>query len=84
MLPCPNIMSPAFITAWKTEMPKAVAAIKTWYDGLPDDKKYLFAGITVGWESSIGANLFHIPNGNSYLTQVRQLQVYFNHEMANW
>jgi hypothetical protein len=67
--PAPNLMSPAYINAWKVELTKGAQALKTWYDQLPDNKKYLLAGVVVGWESSIGANLFYIPNGNSYLTQ---------------
>jgi len=67
--PAPNLMSPAYINAWKVELTKGAQALKTWYDELPENKKFLLAGVVVGWESSIGANLFYIPNGNSYLTQ---------------
>lgn len=67
--PAPNLMSPAYINAWKTELVKGAQAVKTWYDQLPENKKFLLAGVVVGWESSIGANMFYIPNGNSYLTQ---------------
>ncbi len=69
MVPCPNLMSPKFQEAWRVEITKCVNAIKTWYDELPDGKKYLFGGIVVGWESSIGMSVFHYPNGNSYLNQ---------------
>jgi hypothetical protein len=69
MVPCPNLMSPKFQEAWRTEITKSVNAIKTWYDGLPEGKKYLFGGIVAGWESAIGMSVFHYPNGNSYLNQ---------------
>ena len=69
MLPSPNLMSPKFQEAWRVEITKCVNAIKTWFDGLPEGKKYLFGGIVTGWESSIGVNGFHYPNGNSYLNQ---------------
>jgi hypothetical protein len=67
-LPPPNLMSPAYITAWKAEMTKAVNVIKTWSDGLAPEKKYLFGGIVLGWESSIGVTNFYYPNGNNQLT----------------
>ncbi len=69
MVPSPNLMSPKFQEAWKTEITKSVNVIKTWYDGLPEGKKYLFGGIVAGWESAIGMSVFHYPNGNSYLNQ---------------
>jgi hypothetical protein len=69
MVPCPNLMSPEFQEAWRVEITKCVNAIKIWYDGLPEGKKYLFGGIVTGWESSIGMSVFHYPNGNSYLSQ---------------
>jgi hypothetical protein len=68
-LPPPNLMSIAYITAWKDELTKAVNVIKTWADGLTPDKKFLFGGIVLGWESSIGVSNFYYPNGNDYLNQ---------------
>ena len=65
--PCPNLMSPKYIAVWKAEMVKSVNLIKKWYSALPNDKKYLFAGITVGWESSIGVTTFYYKDGNSIL-----------------
>ena len=69
MLPFPNLMSPRYIEAWQVELIKAVKVIKSWYDNLPEEKKYLFGGIVIGWESSIGVNVFHYPNGNVYLNR---------------
>ena len=68
--PMPNLMSPAYRTACHTEMIKMVNAIKIWWNALPDEKKYLFVGIKVGWESAIGVNNWYYPNGNDYLTQL--------------
>lgn len=68
-LPPPNLMSNAYISAWKTEITNAVTIIKSWADGLPTDKKFLFGGIVLGWESSIGVSNFYYPNGNDYLNQ---------------
>jgi hypothetical protein len=67
--PMPNLMSPAYRTACHTEMTKMVDAVKTWWDALPEEKKYLFVGIKVGWESAIGVNNWYYPNGNDYLTK---------------
>lgn len=67
--PMPNLMSPAYRAACHTAMTKMVDAIKLWKDALPEDKKFLFMGILVGWESAIGVNNFYYPNGNGYLTQ---------------
>lgn len=67
--PMPNLMSPAYRTACHTEMAKMADAVKTWWKELPEEKKYLFVGIKVGWESAIGVNNWYYPNGNDYLTQ---------------
>ncbi len=69
MVPYPNLMSPKYREAWHTEMTKNIKVIKNWYEGLPTAKKELFGGIVFGWESSIGVNVFHYPNGNSYINQ---------------
>jgi len=69
MVPSPNLMSPKYKEAWKAAITPCVDAIKTWYEGLPADKKYLFGNIVVGWESSIGVSNHFYPNGNGYLNQ---------------
>lgn len=69
MVPSPNLMSQKYKEAWKAAITPCVNAIKTWYDGLPSDKKFLFGNIVVGWESSIGVSNHFYPNGNSYLNQ---------------
>lgn len=69
MVPYPNLMSPEYKEAWHTELTKNIKVIKNWYEELPADKKDLFGGIVLGWESSIGVNVFHYPNGNSYIDQ---------------
>jgi hypothetical protein len=69
MVPCPNLMSSEYKKAWRTELTKSVNVIKTWYEELPAERKDLFGGIVLGWESSIGVSVFHYPNGNSYIDQ---------------
>lgn len=67
--PMPNLMSPTYRDACHVEMIRMVDAVKLWWNDLPEEKKYLFVGIKVGWESAIGVNNWYYPNGNDYLTQ---------------
>lgn len=67
VLPMPNLMSPIYREACQSEMKKLVSVIISWWKALPKEKKYLLAGVKVGWESSIGVNNWYYPNGNSYL-----------------
>ncbi len=67
VLPMPNLMSPRYREASRTELKKLIPVIMDWYYNLPEDKKYLLAGIKLGWESSLGVNNWYYPNGNSYL-----------------
>jgi hypothetical protein len=83
MVPCPNFMSLKYKEAADTEITKSVNAIKTWYDGLPPEKKYLLGGIVLGWESSIGVNVFYYPNGNSYLDQPQSNDPTYGKTMTN-
>ena len=64
VLPPPNLMSSAYQEAWQKEMEEIVPIIVKWWCSLPPDKKDLFVGIKVGWESSIGVNAWFYPNGN--------------------
>ncbi|MFA5292998.1 MAG: hypothetical protein WC496_08195 [Phycisphaerae bacterium] len=64
VLPPPNLMSPAYRKACHESMDILMPVILNWYKSLPEDKKYLFAGLNLGWESSIGINSFYYPNGN--------------------
>lgn len=67
MLPTPNFESTAYRTACHKEMRRLIPAILKWADKLPTEKKGLFVGIKLGWESSLGVNQFYYPNGNDYL-----------------
>jgi hypothetical protein len=67
MLPPPNFESPAYRAACHKEMRRLIPAILKWADKLPAEKKGLFVGIKLGWESSLGVNQFYYPNGNDYL-----------------
>lgn len=65
--PPPNLASIRFRDACRIELSRLTRLIKQWADQLPQDKRYLFPGIKIGWEASIGINAFHYPNGNHYL-----------------
>ena len=67
--PMPNLMSSAYRTACHTEMEKIITATLNWWQKLPWNKKHLFIGIKIGWESAIGVNNWYYPNGNDYLNQ---------------
>jgi hypothetical protein len=67
VLPPPNLMSPAYRTATHEGMDILMPIVMDWQKSLPEDKKYLFVGINVGWESSLCYNAIYYPNGNEYL-----------------
>jgi hypothetical protein len=67
VLPPPNLMSPSYRQAVYEGMDILMPVIMDWWKQLPEDEKYLFVGLNVGWETSIGYNAFYYPNGNDYL-----------------
>jgi len=67
VLPPPNFMSPPYRQACHDEMHVLVPQVLDWWKGLPSDQKHLLIGIKLGWESAIGVNSFHYPNGNALL-----------------
>lgn len=67
VLPPPNLIHPRYRAACREEMRRLVPIVLEWARGLPPEKKDLFVGLKVGWESSIGVNKFYYPNGNALL-----------------
>lgn len=65
--PAPNLMSARYRDACRAEIEHFAPIIKTWADKLAPERRYLFPGLKVGWEASIGINAFHYPNGNHYI-----------------
>jgi hypothetical protein len=65
--PMPNLMSSAYRHAVNQQMGEFVNIVMAWYQRLPEDKKWLFAGIKVTGEMAIGVNNWYYPDGNSYL-----------------
>jgi hypothetical protein len=57
--PHPNILSRKFIDANKDAIKELVPVIKDWYQKLPSDKQYLFAGIKLGWETGMGSQYYY-------------------------
>ena len=72
VVPPPNLMSPAYRTACHEAMDELMPMIMQWWTSLPPDKKHLFIGLNVGWETSIGYNAYYYPNGNRYLDKPLQ------------
>ncbi|KKQ97620.1 MAG: PA14 domain-containing protein [Candidatus Woesebacteria bacterium GW2011_GWB1_39_12] len=71
--PQPNLGSRVYIDAKKTALETLIPRIVNWYNNLPNDKKYLLAGVEIDNELSIGTNFYYYPNGNNYLNQNSQL-----------
>jgi hypothetical protein len=67
VLPPQNLMHPRYRAACHEEMRRLVPIVLEWARSLPPEKKELFVGLKVGWESSIGVNKFYYPNGNALL-----------------
>lgn len=67
VLPQPNLASPRFREASRVPLTRLAKVIKTWGDRLPRERRYLYPGIKVGWEASLGINAFYYPDGNRYL-----------------
>ena len=67
--PQPNLASDAVRKAQTDRLDVFLPRIKSWYDGLPADKKYLFGGLVLGWETSTYINAPYIDGGNDMLSQ---------------
>jgi len=67
VLPPPNLMSPAYRKACHESMDVLMPVLLNWYKELPEDKKYLFVGLNLGWESSVGVNAYYFPNGEELM-----------------
>jgi hypothetical protein len=67
VLPQPNLAAPRFREASRKELTRLVRVLKRWADDLPPEKRYLFPGVKIGWEASIGINAYYYPDGNRFL-----------------
>lgn len=64
VLPPPNLASPRFRAASRLPLSFLTRTLHTWGKSLPAEKRYLYPGIKVGWEASLGVNAFYYPGGN--------------------
>jgi hypothetical protein len=69
VLPPPNLLSPEYRKAVHDAMNELMPIVMEWKMLLSEDKKHLFVGINVGWETSLCYNSYYYPNGNDYLNQ---------------
>lgn len=69
VLPPPNLASPPYREACGVELTRLARVIRRWSAGLPEDKRYLFPGVKIGWEASVGINAYYYPGGNAILEQ---------------
>src|SRR5579863_792247 len=69
VLPPPNFSSPKYIAACREQIRLLVPVVMDWYEKLPKSEKYIFIGLKIGHESSIGLNAYYYPNGNSLVDQ---------------
>ena len=70
ILPAPNIMSPAVISAQISALNRLIPHIVKWYRSLPAGKKFLLGGVKLGHETSIGVNAYYYKEGNRYLERM--------------
>jgi hypothetical protein len=57
--PHPNLTSPVVIEESRKALRQLIPLIREWEENLPEEKKYLFGGIKLGWEVNIGINYFY-------------------------
>ena len=67
VLPQPNLAATRFPEASREPLRRLAGVIKGWASRLPKEKRFLYPGIKVGWEASVGINAYHYPNGNGFL-----------------
>ena len=67
--PMPNLFSPRVRAETEKRLRLLTPIIAKWVQDLPQNEKYLLAGVKMGWEDGIGYNAFYYPNGNKYLEQ---------------
>jgi hypothetical protein len=69
VVPAPNIASPKVVAAHLQGLRVLVPIIVEWQRRLPPSRKWLFGGVKLGWEASIGYNAYYYPDGNRYYEQ---------------
>lgn len=67
--PAPNLAAPRFLAEHWPRYDALIPILLAWYHELPDDRKYLFGGVKVGWEASINVNAYYYADGDRLLQQ---------------
>jgi hypothetical protein len=62
--PHPNVASPVVLAASRAAIADLAPLIRDWYFGLAPERRYLLAGVKLGWEVSIGVNYFYPTDGD--------------------
>lgn len=68
-VPVPALTSRVYRDAIHTAYARLLPIIRSFIDSLPPEDQYLFAGVVMGTELSVGVNYYHYPNGNALLGQ---------------
>lgn len=63
--PTQNIFAPAVQKELRAKLAICAREIARWYRSLPPDRKYLFGGVKLGWETSINVNAYYHEGGNA-------------------
>jgi hypothetical protein len=67
--PMINLLSPRYRAECHKAMDRLVPIIVEWQRQLPPDKKDLFVGLNLGWESAVGNSSYYRTNGNALLNR---------------
>ncbi|MFO0631882.1 MAG: hypothetical protein U0168_03435 [Nannocystaceae bacterium] len=67
--PIPNLSSPTLRAAIGEVLDGVLPQLVALQRGLADDEQYLFGGVIIGTELSIGVNHYYYPDGNARLAE---------------
>jgi hypothetical protein len=74
-IPHPNLASPVLIAESRKALFQLCPLIRDWYNGLPENKKYLFAGVKISWELGIGVNYYYPKSAQDTTTIAGSKQI---------
>ncbi len=69
VVPMMNLLSLRYRAECHKAMDRLVPVILDWHRNLPPEKKDLFIGLNLGWESAVGNSSYYLPNGNDLLNR---------------
>lgn len=62
--PAQNVFAPRVQAEVHRKLAACAAVIVEWFGNLPQDQRWLFGGVRVGWEASINVNAYYHAGGN--------------------